>query len=106
MGLFSKYSVAEQNKKENAQYEPERYDEALKAFDRAIDIDPDEGYAWYNKGSALKNLQIYEKAQACCDKAPELAPTNSISQKLKAEISEKILEGDILEIATLKDKEI
>jgi len=39
-----------------------KYDEALKAYDKAIKIKPDFAEAWYNKGVALGNLGLYNEA--------------------------------------------
>lgn len=31
----------------------EKYEDAIRAFDKAIEINPDYASAWYNKGNAL-----------------------------------------------------
>lgn len=48
------------------------YDEALKAFDKAIEINPLDAKAWYNKGITLKSLGRTTEADAAIAKAKEL----------------------------------
>ncbi|WP_406661686.1 tetratricopeptide repeat protein [Methanolobus sp. ZRKC3] len=50
----------------------ERYEEAIEAFEKAIDINPDDAYAWYLKGSALNSLGRDEEAVEAYEKAKEL----------------------------------
>jgi len=33
-----------------------RYDEALDCFDKAVEIDAQDDYAWYSKGLTLQNM--------------------------------------------------
>lgn len=50
-----------------------RYDEALKYYERGLQIDPPtDGYAWYAKGEALKSLGRNSEADAAFVKAKEL----------------------------------
>jgi tetratricopeptide (TPR) repeat protein len=39
-----------------------KYDEAIKYFDKALEINPNDTKAWYNKSTALFNLGKYEEA--------------------------------------------
>ena len=41
------------------------------------DLEPDNAAAYYNKGIALRNLEKYDEAIACYDKAIELEPDNA-----------------------------
>jgi len=52
----------------------ERYEEAIKAYDRAIELKPDYAIAYYNKGCTLGKLERYEEAIVAYDKAIELDP--------------------------------
>ena len=38
-----------------------KYDEAIKAYDEAIKLDPQYAMAWYNKGNALDNQGKYDE---------------------------------------------
>ena len=52
----------------------EFYDDAIKAYNKAIEIDPNATMAWYNKGINLKNLGKYNEAIECFNKTIELNP--------------------------------
>jgi superkiller protein 3 len=54
-----------------------RYEEALQAIDKALELNPDNSYAWNNKGIALRNLGRHEEALQAYDKALELNPDYS-----------------------------
>jgi tetratricopeptide (TPR) repeat protein len=51
-----------------------KYEEAIKCYDRAIEIKSNYEQAWYNKGWALGELGKYEEAIKCYDKAIEIKP--------------------------------
>lgn len=51
-----------------------RYDEALAAYDRALELDPESAHSWSNKGALLRRLRRYDEAMACQDKALALDP--------------------------------
>ena len=54
-----------------------RWDEALRAFGRAIELDPTHAEAWRFQGWVLCNLKRYEDALASVDKAIELDPKDA-----------------------------
>ncbi|WP_328362016.1 tetratricopeptide repeat protein [Streptomyces sp. NBC_00445] len=49
-----------------------RADEALAAYDRTVELNPDEPSAWLNRGNLLRSLERSEEALACYDRALEL----------------------------------
>ena len=51
-----------------------RYDEALSAFDRAVEINPQYAMAWNNRGTTLASLGRYDEAILAYDRAIELNP--------------------------------
>ena len=53
-------------------YQFEQYEEAVKAYDRAIQLDPNEGTAFNNKGFILNKLGRYEEALVALDEAIRL----------------------------------
>jgi tetratricopeptide (TPR) repeat protein len=61
-------------KKGNALYYETSYQEALAAYDKAIELKPDYPEAWFNKGNTLAELKRPEEALAAYDKAIELKP--------------------------------
>lgn len=58
-------------------YEEEKryYKDAISSADKAIDKDPSNAEAWYNKGAALWCLDKYDEALECLDKAIGLPST-------------------------------
>ena len=50
------------------------YTLAIDCYDKAIELDPEDAYAWNNKGNTLNDLGRYEEALTCLDKAIELDP--------------------------------
>lgn len=52
----------------------ERYEEALMAYDRAIQLDPTYAYAYNNKGLTLNNMNKHESAIRYFDYAIKLKP--------------------------------
>ncbi len=56
-----------------------RYEEAIEAYEKAIELDPKDAYAWVNKGFALDELKRYEEAIEAYEKAIELDPKNDFS---------------------------
>jgi tetratricopeptide (TPR) repeat protein len=54
-----------------------QYEEALKTFDKVIELKPDDADAWSNKGAALGKLDQYEEALKAYDKAIELKPDDA-----------------------------
>lgn len=53
------------------------YQEALKCFDSALELQSGSAEAWNNKGFVLANLNRNEEAISCCDKAIEINPRYS-----------------------------
>ena len=56
-----------------------KHEEALQAFIKATEIDPDYVFAWVSKGISLADLERYEEAIASYDKALELNPDYAIA---------------------------
>jgi len=53
------------------------YDEALQAYNRAVEIDPQSTVAWNNKGSTLNDLGKYDEAITAFEEAIRLDPNDS-----------------------------
>jgi len=62
------YSTGNENTKNG------NYDDALVAYDKALEIDPSHVSAWNNKGIVLSKLKRFEESISCYDKAIELDP--------------------------------
>ena len=56
----------------NVFYSRGRYENAIKAYEKAIEIDPNLAGAWHNKGETLKSLGRSTEADAAFSKAKEL----------------------------------
>ncbi|MCJ7444174.1 MAG: tetratricopeptide repeat protein [Methanotrichaceae archaeon] len=65
--------------KAHALYDQGKYDEAIRAYDKAIKLDPNHADAWNNKGNAFFNLNKYDKAISAYDKAIGLDPVKARS---------------------------
>ena len=55
-----------------------KYDEALQAYDKAIEINPNYVDTWNTKGNVLYCLARYDEALQAYDKAIEINPNNAI----------------------------
>lgn len=64
------------NSKGIAFSEAGKYQDALNAFDKAIELDPNNANAWENKGYALQDLGRYKEAVEALDRALEFNPDN------------------------------
>jgi tetratricopeptide (TPR) repeat protein len=58
----------------NAYYEASEYQQALEAYNRALDIRPDDPDTLYNHGNALQKLERHEEALKDYNRALELRP--------------------------------
>ena len=58
--------------KGNALQGLDKYNEAMQAYDKAIEIDPNYVDAWFNKGTLLGKLGKNEDAKKCFDKVIQL----------------------------------
>ena len=52
-----------------------RAEEALEAYDRALELQPDYAWAWARKGRTLRLLERYDEALACFEQAITLSPS-------------------------------
>jgi tetratricopeptide (TPR) repeat protein len=55
------------------------YARAITCYDKAIEMDPKDAYAWHNKGVSLQNLGRDEDALTCYDKAIEIDPKDAVA---------------------------
>ena len=78
--------------KGNALTNLNKYEEAIKAYDKAIEINPQYSMAWNNKGAVLYNkLGKVDEAIKAYDKAIEIDPQNTVAKhnkKLDQQIDE------------------
>ena len=77
--IFNSTSVISSNNISEglALYELGKYKEAIQCYDKAIDIDPDDADAYYNKGCALDSLEQYKEVIKYYDKAIEIDPDDA-----------------------------
>jgi tetratricopeptide (TPR) repeat protein len=54
-----------------------KYDEAVKSYDKEIEINPQFAGAWYNRGIALVDQGKYDEATQSLDKAIEINPNDT-----------------------------
>jgi len=65
--------------KGNDLYNQGRYDEAIKAYDEAIKLDPNYANAWTSKGAALSNQGKYDEAIQAHNEAIKLDPNLAVA---------------------------
>jgi len=77
-------------------YREGRFEDAIAAFDRALEIDPSLAFAWHDRGICLRELGRDEEGLASIEKARELSPGNEEILYNRAETLKKIgiLRGD------------
>ena len=75
-----------------------KYDEALKYFDSALDLNPKDDRAWRRRGDALEKLGKYNEALESYDKAIEINPKEELSWYSRGDVLEKLQRyGEALE---------
>jgi Flp pilus assembly protein TadD len=50
-----------------------RYEDALIYYDRAVELNPQNGKAWHDRGRLLENLGRKDEAEKCFKRAKELS---------------------------------
>jgi tetratricopeptide (TPR) repeat protein len=60
----------------------EDYEEAIKCFDKAIQIDPNNVLAWISKANALIECGNAEEAKGCLDKVSKIDSKYDFSQTM------------------------
>ena len=77
------------NDKGMSLYNSDKYEEAIKSYDKAIELDPNLAMAWHNKGNVLYTLDRPEEAIKSYDKAIELDPNLASALFIRASIKAK-----------------
>lgn len=75
-------------------YELGRYDDAIKAYDRAIELKPNDAHAWEFKGMSLAGIYRHDDALEAYDRAIELDPICELAWERKGESLEKLGRSD------------
>ena len=59
-----------------------QYEEALRSYNRSIELNPDNGLAWYAKGTTLQNMHLFNESRICFENARKFGinPQNPISR--------------------------
>ena len=61
----------------------EDYEEAIKCFDKAVELDPNNALAWISKANALTESGNNVEAKKCMEMAEKIDPKYDFSQILK-----------------------
>ena len=72
--------------------EKSRYDEAITAYQRAIELNPNLSWYWYNLGHCLENKDSVKDAIQAYLKATELYPDFRVFSDIVSEINQKDIE--------------
>ena len=68
----------------------DNFEDAIKSFNKAIAVDPDNTFAWEFKAIALRSIGRYEEAIGCYDKSMELDPLDYSAIYNKALLLERL----------------
>jgi|GEM_PF-718854 len=72
-------------KRGNLLFDRNEVEKAIISYDKAIGLDPNNAYAWGNKGAALSTLKRYEEALSAFEKAIELDPNDTFAWSNKGD---------------------
>ena len=70
----AEFGALEWNNKGTSLEKVGRYEEAIKCYDKALEVNPQQTETWFNKGNSLGSLGRFEEAIKCHDKALEINP--------------------------------
>jgi len=76
-------------------FNEKKFEEALRCFDKAIEINPNFADVWLTKGSILGILGRYEEALQCFDRALEIDPNLDLAEKAK-KLTENRLKEELI----------
>lgn len=66
-----------------------QYKEALKAFNKTIDLKPDYYEVWFQKGVVLFELHLLQESLKALEKALEIEPNNPQALEIKQKVLDK-----------------
>ena len=66
-----------------------RYAEAIRCYDRVLEIDPEYASAWFSKDNALDDLGRYGEAIQCFDRALEIDPEDTFTKNARDDALKK-----------------
>ncbi|GHT69840.1 tetratricopeptide repeat family protein [Bacteroidia bacterium] len=61
----------------NAYYQQENYTQAIKCYQKGVEIDPNDAKAYYNMGNAYRQQENYAQAIKCYQEAIEIDPNDA-----------------------------
>jgi tetratricopeptide (TPR) repeat protein/tRNA A-37 threonylcarbamoyl transferase component Bud32 len=67
-----------------------RHEEAVRCYDKALELDPRDAEVWNNKGDCLDSLGRREEAIRCCERALELNPRDATAWNNKGAILDSL----------------
>jgi len=67
-----------------------RLEDAVEAFEKALELDPKNGDAWFRKAFCLHELGRYKEAMDSVGKALEIDPRDTEAMKLKFALAPKV----------------
>jgi tetratricopeptide (TPR) repeat protein len=76
--LLSKNTADAWRNKGHILYDHGNYDESIKAYNKAIEIDPRDSLAWMSKGDNFKRQGKYDNAILAYDKAIKINPNSAL----------------------------
>jgi len=101
--VFGQQTAEEYFNKGVGLYETQNYNEAVTAFEKAIEIKPDYAEAYYNLGITYWQQKQYKKVSEKLQKVMEVAPGSDVAKKAEQDI--KNLKSAGISLAVPKEEE-
>lgn len=83
-----------------------KFDDSLRAYEKAIEIDPRSANAWNGKGEVLRIQGKYDEANKAYDKAIELNPQNAAAWYFKGVVLQGMNRNPEADFAFNKSEEL
>ena len=76
--LSNSLEVGKLHEQGNAFLESGKIDDAIRCYDKALSLEPENADIWLNKGTAYKRLDRISESLACTEKALSIDPKNAL----------------------------
>jgi len=60
-----------------------QYEKALQSYNRALELDPANGFGWYSRGITLQNMHLDNESKLCFENAIKFGFINQVNDPWK-----------------------